>query len=132
MSLYKEDPEGEIMDLNKIEKTIDTLTAFPEKGKIVIFEREGYVVGYSILIFYWSNEYGGDILNIDELYIKSEHRNNGYATDFLKYLVKEYKNKAKALMLEVTPSNTKAYNYYKNLGFKETVNKHMIRVIIDN
>lgn len=125
-SLYNEDPEGEPISLPKINDTINALTKFTEKGSIVIFEEQGIVVGYSILIFYWSNEYGGDIISIDELYVKPEYRGKRYGTNFMSYLTDVYKNKAKGFMLEVTPSNNRSYKYYQRLGFIESENKHML------
>jgi len=126
LSLYREDPEGEDISLLKINKTIDVLNSHSEKGKLVVFEEQERIIGYGILIFYWSNEYGGDILSIDELYVKPEYRSRGYASSFMNHVFDRYKSKVKAFMLEVTPSNMKAYKYYKQLGFEEVINKHMI------
>lgn len=125
-SLYKEDPEGEPININKINNTIETLQKYPEKGKIMMFIKGKKIVGYSILINYWSNEYGGDILHIDELFVKEEFRGKGYSKQFFSFMFNEYKA-YKAIMLEVTPSNKRAFQYYKNLGFEKTTNKDMIK-----
>ncbi|WP_432662315.1 GNAT family N-acetyltransferase [Wukongibacter baidiensis] len=127
INLYKEDPEGESITREKIGDTFKQVMSFPEKCTIVVFKSSKDIVGYALLVFYWSNEYGGDILNIDELYVKSDWRGKGIASQFFKYLNEKYDEKVAAFGLEVTPSNKKALNYYKNLGFHETENSHLIK-----
>lgn len=128
-SLYEDDPEGIPINEEKIKKTIEILTSYPEKGEIIIFEKENLLVGYSILINYWSNEYGGNTLNIDELYVKPSFRRKGLATNFMNNIFEKYKNNVVAFMLEVTPANKNAYEYYSILGFRKDTNTHMIRIL---
>ena len=124
-TLYVEDPVDKPITDKKISKTIIELRKRPCKGKIIIFEKESVTIGYSIVIFYWSNEYGGDILHVDELYVKPEHRERGAATSFFKHMARTYRDKIVAIQLEVSPSNTRAMNYYQKLGFKKTRNVHL-------
>lgn len=124
MALYFEDSEGESMNSTKIDRTIDALYNNPDKGEILVLESHGEIVGYSIVVFQWSNEYGGDVVNIDELYVKPSFRSMGIGTDFIKYLMEKYQDNL--IVLEVTPSNNRAYDYYSLLGFEDVVNKHMI------
>ena len=125
-ALYEEDPSTKPITDKKIWQTVSELRKNPNKGKIVVFAKENLIIGYSILIFYWSNEYGGEVLHIDELYVKPEHRGHGVSTKFFRSLLRS-EHGAVALQLEVTPSNKKALNYYKRLGFKKTKNLHLIR-----
>jgi len=124
-ALYVEDPVDEAITDKKISKTIIELRKRPCKGKIIMFEKDSVTIGYSIVIFYWSNEYGGDILHIDELYVKPEHRELGAATSFFNHMARTYRNKIVAIQLEVSPSNSRAMNYYQKLGFKKTRNMHL-------
>jgi len=126
-ALYIEDPVNEPITDKKIAKTVIELRRNPCKGKIILLEKDGVTIGYSILIFYWSDEYGGDILHIDELYVKPEHRERGAATCFFKHIAQTYRDKIVAIQLEVSPSNTRAMNYYRKLGFKRTKNVHLTR-----
>ena len=138
--LYGEDPEGEAISEEKIRRTVRESMERPEKLRIVLICAGGEdeagdaavttganaaVVGYSILVFYWSNEYGGDIVNIDELYIKKEFRKGGIASNFIKCQMGAYKN-TRAIAIETTPSNEAAASLYKKLGFKASPNDHMI------
>jgi len=126
--LYREDPSTKPISDKKISKTLTELRNRPERGQIIVLEDGKTLVGYSILIPYWSNEYGGNILHVDELYVKPDYRGRGVATSFLKQLART-EHDAVALQLEVTPSNTRAMNYYHKLGFRKTKNSHLIRTI---
>lgn len=127
-SLYSEDPEGESISDDKILKTFMHLQKYPEQGQIVVFDITGITVGYAILIYYWSNEFGSNLINIDELYVKSEWRNKGIASAFFDHLFDHYKGKVSGYQLEVTPSNKKAMRYYQRLGFTKKINSHLIRL----
>ena len=127
MALYREDPVDETITERKISRTIRELRQNRSKGSIIIFEVEGVLVGYSILIFYWSNEFGGNVLHIDELYVKPRYRQRGVATMFFQHVLKEFKDEIVGLQLEVTPSNTTAMGHYRKLGFKKTRNIHLTR-----
>ena len=129
--LYREDPVNEKITDRKISKTIRELRKNPCKGRIIVFEKDKALIGYSILVFYWSNEYGGNILHIDELYVKPEHRQRGVATNFFQYLSQRFNEDIVGLQLEVSPSNAKAMAYYVKLGFTKTKNVHLTRKEVD-
>ena len=126
-ALHREDPADKMIDDRKISRTIREMRKKRAVGKIIIFEGDCGIIGYSILVYFWSNEYGGRILNVDELYVKPEARRLGVATRFFDHLSWAFKNKIVAVKLEVTPSNTKALTYYRKLGFKKTRNQHLIQ-----
>jgi ribosomal protein S18 acetylase RimI-like enzyme len=126
-ALYREDPPDEKITDRKISGTIRELRKNPCKGKIIIFENDKVTIGYSILIPYWSNEYGGNILHIDELYVKPKHRKHGVATNFLECIARSFNDEFVGLQLEVTPANTRAMTYYQKLGFRKTGNVHLTR-----
>jgi ribosomal protein S18 acetylase RimI-like enzyme len=126
--LYREDPATKKITDRNISRTVRELRSNPAKGNILVFEQERALIGYAILIFYWSNEYGGDILHVDELYVKPEHRGRGIATCLFKQLLKA-KYGAVALQLEVTPRNTRAMRYYCKKGFRKSRNDHLILTV---
>lgn len=125
--LFQEDPTPQGMTAAKIKKTIRTLLKEKDKGTIFVFEIGKEIIGYAILINFWSNEYGGNIVYIDELFIRKEWRGKGIATHFIQYLTKKKINNAVALFLEVTPQNKKAEELYKRLGFEVHKNKRMVK-----
>ncbi len=117
-NLYKEDPVNKPMTKEKIRNTFITLRSLPDKGCIMVIEIDYKIAGYSILINFHSNEFGGNIVFIDELYVKEEFRSKGIGTNFIRYLKDTKFGNAVALQLEVTPGNTKARKLYESLGFQ--------------
>ena len=122
--LYSEDPEGMPMTESKIKKTANESLHRPEKVRIIIIRSGGAIIGYGMLTFSWSNEYGGDIVNIDELFIKDGYRNRKAASAFIRHTMETYKN-AVIFELETTPSNENALKLYKKMGFEVAANTHM-------
>ena len=125
-NLYQEDPDGKAISPAKIKNTFGSLTKHPDRGTVLVFEHKKEIIGYAILINFWSNEFGGNIVDIDELYIKKEFRSQGIGTNFVRYLVKGKVGRPVALRLEVTPSNTRARKLYKSLGFELHKNNTLI------
>jgi ribosomal protein S18 acetylase RimI-like enzyme len=80
------------------------------------------IAGYALLFKYWYNEFGGMVLNVDELFVKPEFRDQGIASLYLSELSRKAKDYV-ALSLEVLPTNKEAYSLYRRTGFteKETV-----------
>jgi GNAT superfamily N-acetyltransferase len=124
--LYQDDP-GEPMTDAKIAATFREFTVRPEKGFIIVFEKEGTLVGYAILVNFWSNEFGGNVLYIDELFVDANHRGQGIATSFIGYLMANHSTSHVALELEVTPRNDRARTLYERLGFAMFKNQRMFR-----
>ena len=70
---------------------------------------------------FWSNELGGEVCTIDELYVDPEHRGRGHATRLLEELSARSAPGLEgmvALALEVTPDNARARRFYERIGFR--------------
>lgn len=113
---FYRDSNEEITEEN-IQKTIKRAISNPEQLQIFFLKHQENTVGYAILSSFWSNEYGGLVLIIDELYIIPEHRNKGIATHFIAEM--SQKEGHAQLNLEVLPKNTSALQLYKRLGFEQ-------------
>jgi ribosomal protein S18 acetylase RimI-like enzyme len=84
-----------------------------------IFESDfGEVAGYAVLSKMYSQESGGMMLWIDELYLRPDFRGMGMGTEFFKYVDSNLSNGVKRLRLEAEPDNEKALSLYKRRGFK--------------
>ncbi|MEQ8189561.1 MAG: GNAT family N-acetyltransferase [Candidatus Eremiobacterota bacterium] len=129
LGLYSEDPPSVPMAEEKILGTVKELTNHQDKGQIILFRVNNETAGYGIIIFFWSNEYGGNIIYVDELFVKEEWRSKKIGTSFFNYLLENFRDKATALKLEVTPRNVRARKYYEHMGFKETRNIHLLKSI---
>ncbi len=99
-----------------VEKTIERSFSHPDQLKIIGFKDQHSLIGYALLCLYWSNEYGGVVVLLDELYTIPSYRNKGIGTQFLTTLnqSEEYVR----ILLEVFPENTKAFELYKRMGFE--------------
>jgi ribosomal protein S18 acetylase RimI-like enzyme len=124
--LYTEDEGCEKMSDEKIRETFDYLNDHPEMGSFLLFYSGDELAGYALLINFWSNEYGGIVVHVDELYVKEQFRNKGIAHKFFRYLSETGYNHCVALFLEVTPNNKRAKKLYNSIGFRETGRSHLI------
>jgi ribosomal protein S18 acetylase RimI-like enzyme len=119
-AFYREDQRGAEKPAEQVLATVSELGRSKEKGSVFVFERDGELAGYAILVYSWSNELGGTVLSVDELYIDPALRRQGIASDFLGLLRKVVPEGIKAIQLEVSRSNRPALALYRTLGFQDT------------
>jgi GNAT superfamily N-acetyltransferase len=117
LALYQEDMPGKPMTLEKCQRTFQEFTSKPEKGQIVVFDIDNTIVGYAILVFFWSNEFGGDLVDVDELFVQKNYRRRGIGQLFFQWLEKSWHNKAIAYSLQTSPDNEGAIALYQRMGF---------------
>lgn len=82
-----------------------------------ILEDETGIVGYALLARTWSQEAGGEVIWIEEIYLTPEGRGKGLGSAFFRFLETEYAPEAKRFRLEVEKENEGAVSLYKRLGF---------------
>ncbi len=118
LALYVEDPSPERLDQAQVRRTLAALRAEPLRGRAVVLELDGDVTGHAFLIAFWSNELGGDVCTLDELYVAPRARGTGHASALIESLARgQLYPGAVALQLEVTPNNRDALRLYQRLGF---------------
>jgi GNAT superfamily N-acetyltransferase len=115
--LYEEDRSERDVDHSKFPANIEYLVAHPAAGQIVLFCESGEVRGYALLVPYWSNEFGGRLLFVDELFVVAEFRGRGIGRSFFRYLERERPFGPVALALGVNSGNERARRLYESLGF---------------
>jgi GNAT superfamily N-acetyltransferase len=128
---YDEEPTEKPFCAENMENTVHELNCHPEKGTVFVIEKGNDLVGYAIVINYWSNEYGGNILNIDELYLLPAHRRQGIARDFIGLLERVAPAGTIAMQLEVARANKGACGFYKKIGFTVRSNALMTKDITE-
>lgn len=67
----------------------------------------------------WEPETNAKEIYLDSLYVIPEYRKRGVASSLIKEAIKMFKNGSKPFGLLVAPHNEKAFNLYRELGFKE-------------
>ena len=110
-----------------IKKTVSTFLTDPSVLDIIIFIFEEKTVGYAILTWFWSNEFGGRMLQIDELLVKEAYRNRGFSTLFFKKLFTEKRYGEVGYLLEVGIYKADSARLYERLGFQAFKTKHLFR-----
>ena len=98
--------------------TFDTVISGSPYADAYIISSDGKPAGYALLAITYSNEAGGIVAWIEEIYILSEYRVKGLGAKLIEFIEEEYKDKAVKLRLEVEESNKGAARLYERLGFK--------------
>jgi GNAT superfamily N-acetyltransferase len=120
LALYAEDPAPTPVTLEMAHATLRRFVAEPLRGRAVVLEASAGVVGYALLCSFWSNELGGEVCIVDELYVAPAARGLGAATSLITGLSRRelpWFREAVAVELEVTPGNTRARALYERMGF---------------
>lgn len=91
----------------------------------LIFEHENKTAGYALLCKTWSQEAGGAVVWIDELYILPEFQCRGLGRAFFAELQKIAP--AARYRLEIEPDNTRAERLYNAMGFETLGYKQLVK-----
>ena len=84
----------------------------------VVLEDEGEPVGYALLAKTFSQEVGGLVVWIEELYLRPACRGRGLGGAFFTFLRERYPE-ARRFRLELTRGNDGARRLYERQGFEE-------------
>lgn len=119
LELYREDPGPKPVTAAQVRRTLAVLRRDPSRGHPVILEVDQQRVGYALLIAFWSNELGGEICEVDELFVAREHRSKGYGGALFAAIESGelWPAPVVAIALGVTPNNARARRLYERLGF---------------
>ena len=107
--------------------TIDYVLENPTLGRIVLLTDGQMLHGYALLAWYWSNEWGGVVLLLDELFVGEEFRGRGIAKSFLKHIEQERPFGSVVVALEVSSRNPRARALYESMGFTDRHLRMMTR-----
>lgn len=113
-----------VLPVSHVKSTIDSFFSKDNLVEIYIFDIAGETVGYAVVTWFWSNEFGGKAILLDEILVQKEWRGNGVGSQFIRFAIDKYKDAA-VFMLEVSPGNPKARKLYEIIGFKELKTRHL-------
>lgn len=128
-SFYKEKYPNEVSNTQKILKTVSTFQREEDKGKILIIEDDNKIIGYAIIVLFWSNKNSGDILLIDEMYIKKEYKNNLSLSKCIDYLVSKYNKRIKGFQIELDSMSKDEIDFFSSIGFNMKDNNSYFKKI---
>lgn len=83
-----------------------------------IFEYENNTAGYALLAKTFSQEAGGKVVWIEELYVRPAYQNRGLGHAFFRYLRTDLGKDTKRVRLEAAKGNQKAISFYQRMGFE--------------
>lgn len=118
--------DGYPIDETRSRELFNEFLAGEHLGKCWLILADGDVVGYVILTFVFSFEFGGKIAFVDELYISDRARGKGIGKGTVAFIRSEARLLGvKMLYLEVEHHNTLAQKLYLSGGFSEHKRKFM-------
>ena len=91
-----------------------------------LLSEKGETAGYALVVKSFSQEAGGMVLWVDELYILPEFRSLGLGGQFLSFIQDNLALDVKRIRLEVEEDNARAMSLYQRLGFEELPYVQMI------
>ena len=115
-AFYESDAVLENVPFENLCATFDLVIGDNPYAKAYIFENDGKAVGYALLALTYSQEAGGQVVWIEEIYLVPEERGKGHGRAFFSFLEKEFPN-ARRFRLEVEKENENAVKLYRDLGF---------------
>ena len=119
LELYREDPAGEPVPAEHTRRTLEVFRREPARGRAVVLELDGIVRGYALLVSFWSNELGGAVCEVDELFVAREHRGRGHGSALFDAIENElWPEDIVAIVLITTAGNARARSLYERLGFR--------------
>lgn len=91
-----------------------------------IIEEDGKPAGFALFSFTWSNESGGMVTLLEELYVAPEFRGLRLGTQFMDWMLDTYKDMSR-IRLEVCRQNDGARRLYERYGFTLLDYEQMVR-----
>ena len=111
------------------ERTADETLGSDAYAQIYMLECDGEPAGYGLTAKTFSQEAGGYVIWLEELYIREQFRSRGLGSEFFAYVEKKYAGQAARFRLEVEEDNVRAISLYKRLGYEVLDYTQMIKEI---
>lgn len=91
-----------------------------ELGRLLVIEFEGELIGYAVIGFGFSLEFGGRDALLDEFYVRENFRGRGIGSQVLGVVEELCRVKGiRAVHLEADYVNARVHEFYKRLGFRD-------------
>lgn len=97
-----------------------------------LLEQDGAAAGYALLAVTFSQEAGGEVWWIEELYLREEFRGKGLGTELFSYLEENRPGTVARFRLELEPDNLDARRLYERMGFSDLGYQQMVREFPEN
>ena len=111
------------------QRTFDALMDHTPFAAAYLIEQDGETAGYALLAKSFSQEAGGIVIWIEELYIRPQFQGQGLGTAFFRFLEAQNDGTVKRHRLEYEPDNVRGAALYRRLGFTPLPYGQMIKDI---
>lgn len=101
------------------ERTCDEILAGSPFAAAHLIRKNGKLAGYALLAFTYSNEAGGLVVWIEELYVRPEFQGQGLGSRYFAWLQEAYGDRVARMRLEVEPENERARALYSRMGYED-------------
>ncbi|MGC4000863.1 MAG: GNAT family N-acetyltransferase [Anaeromyxobacter sp.] len=118
LALHGEDPGIATVRPAQVRETLAFLEREPSRGRTLVAEADGHIAGYAFLVRFWSNELGGEVCEVDELFVRAGQRGNGLGSSLFEAIDAGRFGSFVAIALGVSPANGRARRLYERLGFR--------------
>ncbi len=117
-------------DALSMRRNVKALIEHTNFGQVLLIEDKNNVIGYAIIVYFFSLEHGGLTALLDEFFILEELRGHGYGSLALNelFLLCE-ETGLSAVQLEVLNENVHAKGLYTKKGFEVRDRSIMVRPI---
>ena len=89
-------------------------------GRLLVIELNGELIGYAVIGFGFSLEFGGRDALLDEFYLRKAHRGEGIGTKVLQSIEALCRAKGiAAVHLEADYVNARVHEFYKRMGYRD-------------
>lgn len=124
---YHTDAVDHTIPVRNIENTFEELMRNDTYAEAYILEHENEAAGYILLAKTFSQEAGGPVVWIEEIYIRPEHQGKGIGSRIFKKLDDMFDEGVYRLRLEVEKTNIRAVELYERQGYTWLAYDQMIK-----
>lgn len=98
---------------------LDEIFESPQRGKILVAEHHGELVGYALLVRRYSFEWAAEVAVLDEIFVQGKSRDHGIGRRMIAHCEDYAASEGlPAITLEVSHQNIAAREFYRSLGFE--------------
>lgn len=116
-----EESEGRSLDPERLRGGVSALLSDAGKGRYFLLERNGSVVGQTMITFEWSDWRNGVFWWIQSVYVHAEHRGTGAFSALYRHIRDKALNEKDVcgIRLYVDKTNQHAADIYRALGMQD-------------
>ncbi len=126
-AFYDEEPDLQLFTPEESHRRAAEIISLSNQLVFPLLIRQGdQVIGHALMVPYYSNEFGGLLVMLDEFFILAEHRSHGVGGEALEKLKGWALDHGYCGMtLEITDANYKVLPFYERHGFEVPPRKIM-------